>query len=129
LACVFDTKTNLYWEVKTEIGVHGRDNEYGYKSIEWDRLINASNNEELCGFSSGWHVPLVSELRSIVDRKKMKNKINEDYFPNTRYSFYWSSSPYVYNSSFAWSIDFHYGADSSNRRSSGRFVRLVRVEQ
>ena len=32
----------------------------------WSSLVTGSNNESLCGFSTGWRVPTREELRSIV---------------------------------------------------------------
>ena len=140
-ACVLDEKTNLYWEVKTNSGIHNKDSKYrwggktslpmaddGQRYDDWNKLIDASNNG-LCGFHRGWRVPLLPELRSIVDYENLSPAINTYYFPNTLNNYYWSSSPYVDNEDYAWKLNFKYGIGSSYRRTSEYAVRLVRGGQ
>ncbi len=139
-ACVLDTKTNLYWEVKTGSGLHSKYKQYrwggktalitgdGERYKDWDKLVEGSNNEALCGLT-GWRVPFLPELRSIVDHKEMKPAINVVYFPNTQSGHYWSSSPNVSNPFNAWVIDFEYGDDYYAKRKNEYPVRLVRAGQ
>jgi hypothetical protein len=47
-------------------------------------------------------------------------------FPNTPSTFFWSSSPYVFSSGWAWGVDFHNGFSSFNGSSAGRRARCVR---
>ena len=129
--CVFDTKTNLYWEVKTKTGVHNQKKKYYYNGERfpnWDILIDVSNNEEFCGFSDGWRIPLFSELRSILDYKRDSPAINNNYFPNTRNELYWTSSLNAdarFNENI-WVLNFKDGNNSSFSLKDKTFIRLVR---
>ena len=145
--CVRDNHTGLIWEVKTDDGgIHDKDNTYrwggktalvnqqardnGWGSFynDWDTLVDGSNNESLCGFSD-WRIPTLMELDSIVDAGRINPSIDSNYFPNTRSSRYWSSSPDAGDRGNAWIVYFRNGYDDYVSRGSGDAVRLVRGGQ
>ena len=94
-SCVLDNRSSLIWEVKTnDGGARDKDNEYrwggkgesrvalgdyeggnqrskslwditGIRYDDWNELVNATNYEQLCGFSD-WRVPDIYELASLV---------------------------------------------------------------
>jgi Protein of unknown function (DUF1566) len=82
---------------------------------------------------AGWRLPNVKELASIVDNSRVNPSIDVVAFPNT-YSdyFYWTSSPYVSASNFAWYVEFWAGSVRNGyvsnfyRGSFAYYVRLVR---
>ncbi len=78
---------------------------------------------------SGWRLPNISELQTIVERQKSKPAINQRIFPNTPNNWFWSSSLYVGYASFAWYVRFSYGDVSRGNRSNSLPVRLVRARQ
>lgn len=136
-----DNHTGLVWEVKTDDGgIHDKDNTYrwggrtalgtGYGTYydDWNVLLDGSNAEALCGFSD-WRVPTVKELEGIASRDRYNPAIDTDYFPNTRSSYFWSSSPYAYLSSYAWNVMFGSGHSVYNYRYGSWHVRLVRSGQ
>ena len=111
----------------------------GSRYSDWNNLLNTANQEWLCGFND-WRVPDLYELASLVRCRGgryasldegchgsyKRPTINSEYFPNTKGSDYWSASPHPDNP-FAWEIDFYGGYDFYlTRRSSHRYVRLVR---
>jgi hypothetical protein len=58
------------------------------------------------------------------------NNVNSVAFPNTLNSaLYWSSSPDMSNSDYAWSVHFEYGAVDSRTRDNTGYIRLVRTSQ
>ena len=143
-ACVRDNVTGLVWEVKTDDGgIHNKDKKYrwGGKTAlvnqkarddgwgeffdDWDSLVDGSNNEELCGFNN-WRVPTLKELTTIVHKGVHSPAIDSNYFPNTKSSGSWSSSPYASSSSYAWVVYFNYGGDDGGTRGYDYAVRLVR---
>lgn len=77
---------------------------------------------------SGWRLPSVKELASLADKGCRSPAIDSTAFPNTPLSYYWSSSPDLYDGSFAWTVDFSYGYGSvfTVNRNDSRAVRLVR---
>ena len=85
---------------------------------------------QYAGGVSGWRLPNVKELRSIVERCRIPPAINQQVFPDTPSSDFWSASPYAGNSAYAWLVSFLNGNAYWYYKSSnfGR-VRLVRGGQ
>ena len=91
----------------------------GPRYDDWDELVEAANYEQLCGFSD-WRVPDLYQLASLVrcrggsyknldegcDGSYQKPTIDTEYFPNAQSSRYWSASPIVYCSNYAWQLGF-----------------------
>ena len=76
---------------------------------------------------SGWRLPNVKELRSLVDTSRVVPAIDTVAFPGTASMTYWSSTPNIQLSSSAWSVEFNLGAVSSTARNTVVvMVRLVR---
>ena len=149
--CVQDNNTGLVWEGKTaspattrlgtstytnyddansaqkrsgatyvnpaQADIDASTNSIGYK--------NSVNTSALCGYTD-WRMPTKEELQGIVASSGIP-KIDTTWFPNTRASFYWSSSPYVGYSSGALVVYFYDGDGYDLNRGSGNgYVRLVR---
>ena len=172
-SCVLDNRSGLVWEVKTEDGgSRDKEKKYrwGGKGVsdvalsrygsnnqrsesrwdgkgklydDWNKLVDAANLEQLCGFAD-WRVPDLYQLASLVRCRSgnyqnlhkgctgnyQKPTINVNYFPNTQLSeSYWSASPYAGSSSGAWRLYFNSGGDYYFSRSHNYHVRLVRVGQ
>ena len=154
-SCVKDNVTGLIWEVKqTAVGLHNKDDEYTWYNTNAatnggdDGEVNANascegnadntcntqayaarvNIASLCG-ANGWRLPTREELRSLISYDRSDPAIDTTYFPNTRLSFYWSSSAYAPNSDSAWGVSFTFGADGVSNKSNFRHVRLVRSGQ
>ncbi|MFI3187371.1 MAG: DUF1566 domain-containing protein [Methylococcaceae bacterium] len=79
---------------------------------------------------SGWRLPNIAELQTLVERENTQPAINNTLFPNTSNDAFWSSSPYVGRSSYAWDVSFVNGVVSyGGGRYDGLPVRLVRASQ
>lgn len=79
---------------------------------------------------SGWRLPNVKELSSLVDRGCLSLAIDPVAFPGTPPASYWSSSPDAADSTIAWSVAFDTGGvENYNGRSFNLHVRLVRTSQ
>lgn len=76
---------------------------------------------------SGWRLPTVKELGSIVDRRGTVMAIDSTVFPATPYRLFWSSSPVVGDSGSAWCVSFGDGYVDGRPRSTLIPVRLVRA--
>ena len=143
-SCVKDNHTGLVWEVKTtDGGIHDKGKKYRWGGLTaqgrdhlnkegeyydvwaWNTLVEDSNNDGFCGFTTGWRVPNRHELRSIVHLGGTNLTIDTAYFPNTALKV-WSSSPYVSNSKVAWYVSFDYGKTDYLYRMYNLQVRLVR---
>ncbi len=152
-AMVRDNVTGLIWEVKrNKDGVknyddpHDADNTYtwydsnpetngGYagtpgNGTDTQDFINALNKAHFGGYSD-WRMPTLKELDSIVDLSIPYPGpcINTAYFPNTRASWYWSSTTDAYFTDSAWVVNFDYGYDGSSNLNVRLYVRAVRGGQ
>ena len=114
----------------------------GKRYDDWNKLVDAANSEQLCGFAD-WRVPDLYELASLVrcrggsyqnldkgcSGSYQKPTIETKYFPNTQSSRYWSASPIANYSGNAWRLLFGYGYDFYLYRGGNFHVRLVRSGQ
>ena len=76
---------------------------------------------------TGWRLPNVKELASLVDVSRANPAVDATAFPSTSSAVYWSSTPDVQGPSSAWSVDFALGNVLSTPRTTfGVLVRLVR---
>jgi hypothetical protein len=77
-----------------------------------------------------WHLPSVEELRSIIDytkgAKSGEPAIDIEFFPDTKCSWYWTSTPAAWVSGCAWCVGFYVGDVSTNVEDGRLFVRPVR---
>ncbi len=142
--CVRDNATGLVWEVKTDDGtLHDRDNKYTWYStdssnnggnagaanggVNTQDFVASVNVAGWCG-ESDWRLPTVEELRSIANLSRYSPAIDINYFPHTRSSYYWSSSPARYSNlgENAWAVNFVPGHGLRRTKVNSHYVRLVR---
>ena len=157
--CVLDNITGLMWEVKTaDGGLRDKGNLFTNfdSSTELQKLDttkyamtyiaptqadidaptnsagyrNRVNAQGLCGYSD-WRIPGVDELQTIIDfnARYPTNFVDENWFPNTRYSNTWSSSPVVGVSRDVWYVMFNEAAVYADGRWANASVQLVRTHQ
>ncbi|WP_096085904.1 DUF1566 domain-containing protein [Agaribacterium haliotis] len=150
-ACIYDSKTGLVWENKSDDeSIHDalwtyswQQQQYGVENggdcyFELDRcdtadLIRRANNEASCGIDQ-WRLPSAVELRSIVNPspKAGQASIYNDFFPHTKRGDYWSSEHervltgvYKHLGHGAVAIDFISGEQRVIPYRNAAFVRLV----
>lgn len=78
---------------------------------------------------SGWRVPSVKELHSLVEEcRATAPTINDTFFPNAPTTAFWTSSPHVTTSkaNYSWYVDFNYGYTKPDNRTFPYALRLVR---
>ncbi|MBI4654572.1 MAG: DUF1566 domain-containing protein [Nitrospirae bacterium] len=84
------------------------------------------------GGHSDWRLPTKKELMSIVDYSISYPgpTINTTYFPNTKSFYYWSSTTYAGDPSYAWSVGFgEGGVYDGYAKDYYNYVRCVRGGQ
>lgn len=136
-----DDRYNWYsTDTATNGGSNGFDNDdgaicFGYTAgnaatyCNTEAYVNRVNATGLCGANSGWRLPNVTELRSIVDLSRNKPSIDPAYFPNTAQDWYWVGTPDAADTTNAMNVSFHSGAVGEYGRSKQDAVRLVRSSQ
>jgi hypothetical protein len=127
---VSDTVTGLTWRrcsegQKLSLGV-SQDKDYCI--INTEKPISYTHEQALlvAKDEAGWRVPNIKELSSLVDIRRTQPTIDLTAFPTTSNQGYWSSTPLVVDSSFAWLVDFNNGHVLSLSRDNYFHVRLVR---
>lgn len=100
----------------------------GDAATDTEAFIKALNHANFGGFSD-WRVPTRKELRTIVDYGRFNPAINTTDFSNTQASYYWSSTTYVGDTGYAWSMDFDFGHGPYGDKSRLFYVRAVRGGQ
>jgi hypothetical protein len=95
-----------------------------------EAYVNRVNAAGWCGFTD-WRLPDRFELLGLVDLSipYPDPAIDTGYFPDTRWGWYWSSSPFAYNAHFAWYVSFGNGYSEYDFRNYYHAVRLVRGGQ
>jgi len=156
---VKDTKTNLIWKrcaegLSGDDCQQGEAKKMSYQAAldyaekiegwrmptikELNTLVYCSNGVEREFFNNSYNTKTDCRGKDHKDNSYQIPTINQQVFPNTtpnankndwRSYVYWSSSPHVNSRSYAWSVYFYNGNDNFYKRSSERFVRLVRVGQ
>jgi hypothetical protein len=126
---VTDTATGLQWQ-RCSLGQNwdGSTCTGSASTYTWQQALQHAESNSFASYSD-WRLPNRKELRSIVAYDRHSPAINSNIFPNTPSSRYWSSSPYAYNSAYAFFVLFNYGYDGSAYRDYNYVLRLVRSGQ
>ena len=119
---VYDTKTGLTWQ-QTAPTTGGDD---GTGRYTWSNAKMYCTNLGLNG--SGWRLPTVKELLTLVDVTKENPSIDTSAngFPAAPSGFFWSATPYAGSPSYAWYVHFNYGYTGSGGVTNTNRVRCVR---
>jgi hypothetical protein len=112
---VTDTKTGLVWQ---------RDVPNVTKNWSDARAWCRNNSSSLP--DTGWRLPSIEELQTIVDSSVVSPAIDAAAFPNTPSDWFWTSSPWAGSSSSAWSVAFYDGDAYDVDVSYNGRVRCVR---
>jgi hypothetical protein len=97
-------------------------------TLAWQNAIDACKELDFAG-KKDWRLPTVEELRSLVDYTRGKGDepaIDTAIFPDTKTSWYWTSTPCAWSSDNAWCVVFSSGFVSSGSKDSSGSVRPVR---
>ncbi len=115
---VHDSATGLMWQ-----------DDSAAKSVQkdWEDAKAYCQNLTHGGYND-WYLPTISELESLADYSKVNPAIKEG-FKNVASSVYWSSSPYVSDSQYAWYVYFNFGNSGYYDKTNEFYVRCARAGQ
>lgn len=124
-----DISTNLMWKSCSE-GLQGKQCSEGKAQLlNWPDAIasaSAANLEKFAGHVD-WRVPNIKELQSLVEARCFNPGINENIFPNTVGTWFWSSTSVASSPGSAWGIGFGAGYGFAKDKNGQKgMVRLVR---
>lgn len=124
---VTDLKTGLIWRRCAE-GMSfssGTCNGTATVYIHEAALLQAANE----GKTVAWRLPNIKELGSITDRGISVVAIDSFIFPGTPRNYFWSASPVIGHSGYAWVAGYGSGGIYGAARTNNYCVRLVRAGQ
>jgi hypothetical protein len=110
---VRDTRTSLTWQRVVSVDLRPKSSAAAY-----------CTSLSLAG--SGWRLPQVSELLTLVDRTRNQPAIDGTAFPDTPVTWFWSSTPYAPDPTKGWRVDFGIGYSNSFELTTVARVRCVR---
>jgi hypothetical protein len=123
---VTDTNTGLIWrrcaEGMTWDGINtctGTASVFTHEAALQRAMAQANSS------GVAWRLPNVKELASITD-KSLNPTFDSTVFPATPTGIFWSSSPFVSATGYAWVVDFNAGGIGGTARNSYYSMRLVR---
>jgi hypothetical protein len=125
---ITDKKTGLMWAKNPHTDLPEK-----FKSMmAWKDAIAACKELSFAGHKD-WRLPTVEELRSIIDytrgAKENEPAIDTKFFPDTKCSWYWTSTPCAFSVGSAWCVFFGYGSVSDDSEDYNYCVRPVRSSQ
>jgi len=116
---VYDASTGLRWQDSPDAKTVKKD---------WAGAKSYCENLTLDGYSD-WRLPSYPELLTLVDYTKYNPAIKTGFKNTATDDFYWSASPYVYNGSYAWIVNFSNGHTFNTSKTGKVSVRCVRGRQ
>jgi hypothetical protein len=121
---ITDTKTGLVWKRCAEGMAWSGGTCTGTAALYTHEQALARASAQ--AGTTGWRLPNIKELSSIVDDSRVSPAIDPIAFPATPNSWFWSASPLVGGLNEAWNVYFFYGYAYHNYRLVAYHVRLVR---
>lgn len=113
---VFDTKTKLTWQ-----GMVATD------TMTWDAARTHCTSLVAASPGTGWRLPTVKELSTIVDHSTRDPAIDLDAFPNTLPGAFWTSTQVILpGAQSRWIVDFGLGSVRKDAPMNLNQVRCVR---
>jgi hypothetical protein len=110
---VLDSQTKLTWQREAQNA-----------PLPWTQARDYCTSLVLEG--TGWRLPSVSELQTIIDETRSDPAIDPTAFPATEADYFWTSSLVPRFNSFAWTVYFGYGLSTFFDTSLGHRFRCVR---
>ncbi|MDP2141329.1 MAG: DUF1566 domain-containing protein [Gammaproteobacteria bacterium] len=105
-------------------------------TLEWSntlldgrRVLRKEAEAAVAELGDGWRLPTVDELQTILDRSRYNPAIDTEKFPDTKSTWYWTSSPCAWDASARWVVYFSYGSVLDSYDYGDACVRACRASQ
>ncbi len=106
------------------------------ETLEWsetllngDRVTYEDAEKAVQELGNGWRLPTRNELESLVDTSRHDPAIDVERFPDTKSTWYWTSTPCAWNDTAVWVVYFDSGHVYNDHRGYSGCVRAVRAGQ
>ncbi len=120
---ISDKLLKVTW-VKDPTALKGLEN-----IMTWADAKEKCENLSFAGYNSGWRMPTVEELRSIVDYTRHDPAWNTDVFAGKYNDWYWTSTECSWRKDAAWCVFSSNGSVYDADKGSRNYVRPVRSSQ
>jgi hypothetical protein len=117
---ITDKQLKVIW-VKDPTALPGFEN-----IMTWPDAKEKCADLSFAGYNSGWRMPTVEELRSIVDYTRHDPAWNTDVFAGKHNDWYWTSTECALNKDAAWVVGSGGGYVSDGGKEDRYYVRPVR---
>jgi hypothetical protein len=105
----------------------------GATGLTWQRAVAPTTQEWMAAMKycptlgTGWRLPSLTELQTIVDETQESPSIDRVAFPDTPANeYFWTSSPKAGDPDLAWYVIFYHGHADTQPVTNKYFVRCVR---
>jgi hypothetical protein len=119
---VLDTKTKLTWQ--QVLPTTAVDGGVMFRTFTQAAAVSYCVSLNLNG--TGWRLPTMKELMTLVDPTVFSPAIDTSAFPNTAITTYWTSTPSSIDAGLFWVVGFYDGFTGATTPSSSSIVRCVR---
>ena len=109
-ACVLDNLTGLMWMRNMPGSTYTWQDALNY--------ANGRNGANLCGFNSGWRLPNINELYSLLNEATWPPTTYLQTWFGTIYNEAWSSTTFLGAPTSAWTLPFNSGYDQQRPKGS-----------
>ncbi len=120
-----DSDNRYSWYNRNLASSGGDPGTQGDGSDTEDFINTLNTGSGFCGHTD-WRLPTIEELAKITCSSRIRPAAEIDFFPNTSWFNYWSSTVSVGDQHKAWYVHFTYASINSDYMSDKKAVRAVR---
>ncbi|WP_241737571.1 DUF1566 domain-containing protein [Neptunicella marina] len=96
------------------------------KPMNWQQALQLAHGY-VFNQQTGWRLPNMKELNTIVERQCVRPAINEGLFPDTPADDFWTSTPSMTDPTKSWVVAFFNGSNATKTQTLFPYVRLVKT--
>jgi hypothetical protein len=87
--------------------------------------LNSVNGSAGYAGRTGWRLPIIEELQTLLNYGTYNPAIDTTYFPNTVSDKYWSATTSANSTTYAWNVNFNDGYANGYNKTYSSYVRCV----